>query len=69
MSDSTPAASATHASSAPRADAAYSRFVQRVRRRYSAELALLPPGAPDRAAIAALVNTLQQQGRPPSMDP
>ena len=28
--------------------AVYSRFVQRIRRRYGAELALLPPGVPDR---------------------
>ena len=45
-------------------DAAHSRFVQRVRRRYTAELALLGPGLPDRAAIAALVAALQQGGRP-----
>jgi len=44
--------------------AAHSRFVQRVRRRYAAELALLPPGQPDRSAIAALVAALQQGGRP-----
>ena len=42
--------------------ASHSRFVQRVRRRYGAELALLPPGLPDRAAIVALVETLQADG-------
>ena len=47
----------------PTADAAHSRFVQRVRRRYAAELPLLPPGLPDRAAIETLVATLQSQGR------
>ncbi|MDN3918786.1 bifunctional [glutamate--ammonia ligase]-adenylyl-L-tyrosine phosphorylase/[glutamate--ammonia-ligase] adenylyltransferase [Roseateles violae] len=46
------------------AEAAHSRFVQRVRRRYAAELPLLPPGLPDRAAIEALVATLQAGGRP-----
>ncbi len=44
--------------------AAHSRFVQRVRRRYAAELALLPPGAPDAATITALVRQLQCGGRP-----
>ncbi|MBA4175864.1 MAG: bifunctional [glutamate--ammonia ligase]-adenylyl-L-tyrosine phosphorylase/[glutamate--ammonia-ligase] adenylyltransferase [Leptothrix sp. (in: Bacteria)] len=45
------------------ADAAHSRFVQRIRRRYADALALLPPGAPDAAAITALVRALQQGGR------
>ncbi|MEO5845843.1 MAG: bifunctional [glutamate--ammonia ligase]-adenylyl-L-tyrosine phosphorylase/[glutamate--ammonia-ligase] adenylyltransferase [Caldimonas sp.] len=44
--------------------AGYSRFVQRVRRRYAAELALLPPGVPDRSAIVALIGTLQARGAP-----
>lgn len=39
--------------------AEHSRYVQRVRRRYAAELPLLPPGLPDRATIAALIETLQ----------
>ena len=43
--------------------AAHSRFVQRVRRRYAVELALLPPGAPDGNGIAALVNRLRDGGR------
>ena len=43
--------------------AAHSRFVQRVRRRYAVELALLPPGAPDGNGIAALVNRLREGGR------
>ena len=34
-----------------RALAAHSRFVQRIRRRYEAELTLLPAGLPDRAAM------------------
>ena len=38
--------------------AEHSRYVQRVRRRYAAELALLPPGLPDRAVIGALIDTL-----------
>jgi glutamate-ammonia-ligase adenylyltransferase len=46
------------------ADAAHSRFVQRVRRRYGAELGLLPAGLPDAAAILELIRTLQAGGRP-----
>lgn len=42
----------------------HSRFVQRVRRRYEAELALLPPGLPLREAIDALIDTLVERGRP-----
>jgi glutamate-ammonia-ligase adenylyltransferase len=45
------------------APAEHSRFVQRVRRRYGAERALLAPGMPDAAAITALVAALQQGGR------
>jgi glutamate-ammonia-ligase adenylyltransferase len=36
----------------------HSRFVQRIRRRYAAELACLPPGAPDKAAMRACLHTL-----------
>ena len=53
-----------HLPGTTRAAAEHSRFVQRVRRRYPAELALLPPGAPDAAAITALVLRLQADGRP-----
>jgi glutamate-ammonia-ligase adenylyltransferase len=45
------------------ARAAHSRFVQRIRRRYEAELPLLAPGLPDRAAIQTLVARLQADGR------
>ncbi|MDE2158533.1 MAG: glutamine-synthetase adenylyltransferase, partial [Burkholderiales bacterium] len=45
------------------ASAAYSRHVQRVRRRYAAELALLGAGAPDAAAVTALVERLRERGR------
>jgi glutamate-ammonia-ligase adenylyltransferase len=48
----------------PPALAEHSRFVQRVRRRYAAELALLPPGLPRRDIITALVQRLQADGRP-----
>ena len=40
-----------------------SRFVQRIRRRYADELALLPPGVPDRAALTALIGRLCADGR------
>ena len=43
--------------------AAHSRFVQRIRRRYAAELALLPPGAPDFDTVTVLVAALQGAGR------
>ncbi|WP_119155233.1 bifunctional [glutamate--ammonia ligase]-adenylyl-L-tyrosine phosphorylase/[glutamate--ammonia-ligase] adenylyltransferase [Caldimonas tepidiphila] len=46
------------------ADAAHSRFVQRIRRRYEAELPLLAPGLPRREAVAALIDTLLQRGSP-----
>ena len=45
------------------ARAEHSRFVQRIRRRYAAELALLPPGAPNADGITALVHTLRRDGR------
>ena len=45
------------------AAADHSRFVQRVRRRHAAELALLPPGVPDAAVITALVQRLKAGGR------
>ena len=44
--------------------AEHSRFVQRVRRRYAAELALLPPGVPLPASIGALIDELVARGRP-----
>jgi glutamate-ammonia-ligase adenylyltransferase len=48
--------------SQPRASAEHSRFVQRVRRRYSDRLALLPPGVPDGITIVALFQALADQG-------
>ena len=42
---------------------AHSRYVQRIRRRYAAELALLPAGAIDAAAVATLVQRLREAGR------
>src|SRR5690349_11613924 len=48
----------------PAATAGHSRFVQRVRRRYADELALLPPGLPRRDAIVALIERLGRDGRP-----
>ena len=51
------------ASLASTADAAHSRFVQRVRRRYGDLLDLLPAGTPDRNTITALVEALRAGGR------
>jgi [glutamine synthetase] adenylyltransferase / [glutamine synthetase]-adenylyl-L-tyrosine phosphorylase len=45
------------------ATADHSRFVQRIRRRYGAELALLVAGLPTRAAIDALIEQLLAGGR------
>ena len=45
------------------ADAAHSRFVQRIRRRYAAERAVLAPGLPDAASIQAAVLALRAGGR------
>ena len=42
--------------------AAYSRFVQRVRRRYEAELPLLPPGLPLKAAQRQALDGLRGRG-------
>ena len=47
----------------PLADPEHSRFVLRVRRRFAAELALLPEGLPTAVAMRALVLELQQRGR------
>ncbi len=41
----------------------HSRFVQRVRRRFAAELPLLPPGLPARDSISTLIDTLIADGR------
>jgi len=46
------------------ATADHSRFVQRIRRRYGAELALLEPGLPNRATMDALIDQLLAGGRP-----
>lgn len=40
----------------------YSRFVQRLHRRYADELPLLPPGAPTRASLNAAYAALQAKG-------
>ena len=40
----------------------YSRFAQRLRRRYAAELHLLPPGPPGRAAMAGAYEALRARG-------
>ena len=41
---------------------AYSRFAQRIQRRYPAEMALLAPGLPDRSSIGALCEHLCASG-------
>ena len=42
----------------------YSRFVQRLRRRYADELALLPAGAPERPQIEQAYAALRERGHP-----
>jgi glutamate-ammonia-ligase adenylyltransferase len=46
----------------PRASAAHSRFVQRVRRRHADELALLDPGVPDAASMQRTLDRLAARG-------
>ncbi len=46
-----------------RALADHSRFVQRIRRRYPTERALLAPGLPRRESITAVIDALQAGGR------
>ncbi len=50
-------------SGAAGAGAAHSRFVQRVRRRYAAELPRLAAGLPTAQSIAALIGSLRDDGR------
>ncbi|HEY6132408.1 MAG TPA: bifunctional [glutamate--ammonia ligase]-adenylyl-L-tyrosine phosphorylase/[glutamate--ammonia-ligase] adenylyltransferase [Rubrivivax sp.] len=51
-----------HQDTAAQAGAAYSRYVQRVRRRYAAELPLLHAGLPDAASMAAALAALGDGG-------
>ena len=44
------------------ASSTYSRFVQRLQRRYQAELPLMPPGVPVRAHLEACLAALRAQG-------
>ncbi len=53
---------------APAASAAHSRFVQRIRRRYGADLAQLPAGLPGLDDITALVERLQHASASPARD-
>jgi [glutamine synthetase] adenylyltransferase / [glutamine synthetase]-adenylyl-L-tyrosine phosphorylase len=48
-----------------RALSSYSRLAQRLRRRYAAELPMLPEGAPGRDSIAGAYRTLVARGRNP----
>lgn len=49
-------------SAMPEAASGYSRFVQRIRRRYAKQLALLPAGTPVRATMLTAYEALQAQG-------
>ena len=55
-----PAATAPHNASTVTAD--YSRYVQRVRRRFGDDIAALAPGVPDGPAIDTLIARLLQRG-------
>ncbi|HBK01277.1 MAG TPA: hypothetical protein DDZ62_15850, partial [Delftia acidovorans] len=44
------------------AQAAYSRFHQRLHRRYGHELSLLPPGPPERASMEHALAALLERG-------
>ena len=63
MGSASQTASQTQPPVTPPALAEHSRFVQRIRRRYADELALLPPGLPRRDTVTALVATLRERGR------
>ena len=52
-----------HTATEASAQAAHSRFVQRIRRRYAGELALLPVGLPARAQMQGLIDALLAGGR------
>ncbi|MEO8020971.1 bifunctional [glutamate--ammonia ligase]-adenylyl-L-tyrosine phosphorylase/[glutamate--ammonia-ligase] adenylyltransferase [Polaromonas sp.] len=52
----------TGLSAIPEAASGYSRFVQRIRRRYGEQLALLPVGTPVRATMQTAYEALQAQG-------
>ena len=60
--DTSPDSAAVAPLPPPGALAAHSRFVQRIRRRYGPQLALLPAAAPGRAEIVALIATLRSEG-------
>jgi [glutamine synthetase] adenylyltransferase / [glutamine synthetase]-adenylyl-L-tyrosine phosphorylase len=53
----------TASHNATTATAEYSRYVQRVRRRFAEEIAALPAGVPDAIAIAQLIDHFVGQGR------
>ena len=53
---------ATSTQTAQNAFSSYSRFVQRLRRRYAAELPLLPPGAPRRDSMNVAYEALRRRG-------
>ncbi|MDI3509462.1 MAG: [glutamine synthetase] adenylyltransferase / [glutamine synthetase]-adenylyl-L-tyrosine [Betaproteobacteria bacterium] len=57
-----PRGDACPALSAEQARADHSRYVQRIRRRYPDELALLPPGPPVRQTMTQTLQTLRQRG-------
>ena len=52
-----------HARTTPRAQAAHSRFVQRIRRRYGDLLERLEPGLPDAMAMRRTIAGLRSSGR------
>src|SRR5262245_58226177 len=56
--------SPTASLNATTATADYSRYVQRVRRRFGGEIALLAPGVPEAATIEQVIDRLVQQGQP-----
>ncbi|MES2529462.1 MAG: bifunctional [glutamate--ammonia ligase]-adenylyl-L-tyrosine phosphorylase/[glutamate--ammonia-ligase] adenylyltransferase, partial [Pseudomonadota bacterium] len=57
-----PAAAPSGALSSSSLFSAHSRFVQRLRRRYAGELALLPPGEPSRAHMVQAYGALRARG-------
>jgi [glutamine synthetase] adenylyltransferase / [glutamine synthetase]-adenylyl-L-tyrosine phosphorylase len=62
MSDKGPYPACEHGAGDPPRLSSHSRFAQRLRRRYAAELTLLPPGAPSRETMATAYAALRARG-------
>jgi glutamate-ammonia-ligase adenylyltransferase len=62
LSDNDACAPLVDTAAASEPPSSHSRFAQRLRRRYAAELSLLPPGEPDLAKMAGAYEALRLRG-------